>query len=242
MLAVLGSPWTRVLRHQVRRRTTRTHLHTAGTESLGARTTAARSSYEGRVRGHLGQLVALGTCEDWPWSRSSLVGSSCSSRRLPMRTCPSLAPTRLSPSGALILSSSSGGECSGRIPDLQVVAVAGPDTYLLKCKSAASDRGHIIEVLSAGAFILAGISFLRRRRPMEKVPVEVAPVLRRDGRGRVQGRGQRRAAAFSRSAAGTFGLAPGYWHQRHPKANSLVFVPCLSDTVQHGVSMNRGVK
>jgi hypothetical protein len=47
----------------------------------------------------------------------------------------------------------------------------GPDTYALRCESAASDREHIIEALGAGAVILVGLSFLGRRRPVVTVPV-----------------------------------------------------------------------
>ena len=54
---------------------------------------------------------------------------------------------------------------------LQPTTETGPDTYALRCESAASDREHIIEALGAGAVILVGLSFLGRRRPVVTVPV-----------------------------------------------------------------------
>jgi hypothetical protein len=42
--------------------------------------------------------------------------------------------------------------------------------YLARCKSAASDHEHIIEALGAGAVILVGVSFLRRRRQLSPAP------------------------------------------------------------------------
>jgi hypothetical protein len=54
---------------------------------------------------------------------------------------------------------------------LQPTTETGPDTYALRCESAASDREHIVAVLGAGGVVLVGLSFLRRRRPVVTVPV-----------------------------------------------------------------------
>jgi hypothetical protein len=52
-----------------------------------------------------------------------------------------------------------------------LVEFASSDAYPLRCKSAASDREHVIEGLGVGAVILTALSFWRRRRPVVTIPV-----------------------------------------------------------------------
>jgi hypothetical protein len=54
-------------------------------------------------------------------------------------------------------------------------AIASAKRYgdpVAACKSAASDREHIIEALGIGAVVLVGLSFLPRRRPVVTVSVD----------------------------------------------------------------------
>ncbi len=68
---------------------------------------------------------------------------------------------------------------SGRFspPPSRAIAFAkGSADPVAACRSAASDREHVIEALGAGAVVLVGVSFLRRRRRMTRAPVEAVAV------------------------------------------------------------------
>lgn len=56
-------------------------------------------------------------------------------------------------------------------PAMKVAFANGYADPVAACKSAASDREHIIEALGIGAVVLVGLTFLPRRRPVVTVPV-----------------------------------------------------------------------